>query len=61
MRTNEDLHQNQNAHSEHSSNAGSPAGQTRRQFLSRSALGLPPARQRVAQLLLREPQRKLTP
>lgn len=40
MRTNEDLHQNQNAHSEHSSNAGSPAGQTRRQFLSRSALGL---------------------
>ena len=40
MRTNEDLHQNQDAHSEHSSNAGSPAGQTRRQFLSRSALGL---------------------
>ena len=40
MRTNEDLPQNQNAHSEHSSNVGSPAGQTRRQFLSRSALGL---------------------
>ena len=40
MRTNEDLHQNQSARSEHSSNAGSPAGQTRRQFLSRSALGL---------------------
>ena len=40
MRVNEDLHQNQTAHSEHSPNAGSPAGQTRRQFLSRSALGL---------------------
>ena len=40
MRTNEDLHQNQTTHSEHSSDAGSPAGQTRRQFLSRSALGL---------------------
>ena len=40
MRTNEDLHQNQNAHSEHASNAGSSAGQTRRQFLGRSALGL---------------------
>ena len=40
MRANEDLYQNQTAHSEHSPNAGSPAGQTRRQFLSRSALGL---------------------
>ena len=40
MHTNEDLHQNQNAHSEHASNAGSSAGQTRRQFLDRSALGL---------------------
>ena len=40
MLANEDLYQNQTAHSEHSPNADSPAGQTRRQFLSRSALGL---------------------